>query len=110
MRMRHTLTTTIASLGLLASALAAPAVLAQASAAPAPLERVATASPTAEHARGTEKPIRNLHDSVVKKRGKLYLKGRVDPGHGPVFVQKKECFAKKCTWKPFKKVAYTTRF
>jgi hypothetical protein len=90
MRMRHTLTTTIA--------------------APAPLERVATASPTAEHARGTEKPIRNLHDSVVKKRGKLYLKGRVDPGHGPVFVQKKDCFAKKCTWKPFKKVAYTTRF
>ena len=103
--MRKTWTTLIASIGLLLTGLAAPVLLGPADAATAPTPDVAPASGSAAilHARGT-KPTRNLHDSIVKKRGKLYFTGRVDPGHGPVVVQKKTCASKKCTWRAFKKV------
>lgn len=49
-------------------------------------------------------PVRDLHDEMVKKRGKIYFQGRVDPGHGPVIVQKKACASAKCPWRTFKKV------
>jgi hypothetical protein len=43
-------------------------------------------------------PHRDLHDKVVKVGAhKLIFKGRVDPGHGPVIIQKKNC-RKGCPW------------
>jgi hypothetical protein len=43
-------------------------------------------------------PHRNLHDKVVKVGAhKLIFKGRVDPGHGPVIIEKKNC-RKGCPW------------
>jgi hypothetical protein len=59
---------------------------------------------TAEAQTADGKPMRNLHDAIVKKHGKLFFKGRVDPGHGPVVVQKKECAKPHCTWHRFKQV------
>ena len=50
-------------------------------------------------------PRRDLHDTVVKRQGKLIFKGRVDPGHGPVVIQKKTCRA--CAWRKFKVVSTT---
>jgi hypothetical protein len=98
--MRQTLTTLTASIALgLGGLVAAPT---QATTAPAEVAaRTVTSSPVA---RGTEKPTRDLHDSIVKRHGKLYFKGRVDPGHGPVVVQKKECSSSTCKWKVFKRV------
>jgi Ni/Co efflux regulator RcnB len=105
MRMRHLLTTLITSVGVTVAGLAAPMALSAADAANAPYDAASAArTVSVQQARG-DKPTRDLHDSVVKKRGKLFLKGRVDPGHGPVIVQKKLCKAKRCHWKSFKKVA-----
>ena len=43
-------------------------------------------------------PHRDLHDKVVKVGAhKLIFKGRVDPGHGPVIIEKKNC-RKGCPW------------
>lgn len=92
MRMRQTLTTTIATIGLMLVGLLAPVLLSPADAETAPAA-----------ARG-EQPVRDLHDDMVKKRGKIYFKGRVDPGHGPVVVQKKACSAPKCPWRKYKSV------
>lgn len=102
--MRRTFTTLIATMGLLLTGLAAPLLLAPASATTpsAGASPVGHTNATAPSMRA--KPKRDLHDSIVKKRGKLYFKGRVDPGHGPVVVQKKSCAAKHCAWKKFKKV------
>jgi hypothetical protein len=102
--MRRTFTTLIAALGLVAAGLTAPLLLSSASAStPAPAASRVSHSTAAQHSERA-KPKRNLHDSIVKKRGKLYFKGRVDPGHGPVVVLKKECAAKRCKWKKFKSV------
>jgi hypothetical protein len=47
---------------------------------------------------GKRLPHRNLHDKVVSpSRHKLVFKGRVDPGHGPVIIEKKNC-RKGCPW------------
>lgn len=51
------------------------------------------------------KPVRDLHDAIVKTHGKLFFKGRVEPGHGPVYVQKKDCAQSRCKWHNFKKVS-----
>lgn len=43
-------------------------------------------------------PHRDLHDKVVTVDGnKLIFKGRVDPGHGPVIIEKKDCRT-GCPW------------
>jgi len=67
-------------------------------------EATTDAGVVASSSAGTDKPVRNLHDAIVKRNGKLYFKGRVDPGHGPVVVQKRECMAKRCPWRNFKQV------
>lgn len=54
--------------------------------------------------RGEPLPQRNLHDTMVKDRGRLFFQGRVDPGHGPVIVQKKKCSSKKCPWRTYRTV------
>jgi hypothetical protein len=42
-------------------------------------------------------PHRQMHDKVVSPtRHKLIFKGRVDPGHGPVIIEKRNC--KRCPW------------
>lgn len=102
--MRRTLTTLIATIGLLMTGLAAPLLTAPAG-ANTPVLGASTAGPgqAVQHSmRAT--PRRDLHDAIVKKHGKLYFKGRVDPGHGPVIVQKKSCAAKHCAWKKYKVV------
>jgi hypothetical protein len=92
--MRRTLTTLIAALGLLLTGLlGSPAADATSHAVAA----------DATQARG-QKPVRDLHDEIVKKHGKLYFQGRVDPGHGPVVVQKKACAKATCRWHTFKQV------
>jgi hypothetical protein len=106
--MRRTFTTLIATLGLLVAGLAAPLLLMPAGATTPSLGTSWGASQVG-HSRAAQhsmraQPQRDLHDSIVKKRGKLYFKGRVDPGHGPVIVMKKACSAKSCTWKKFKSV------
>ena len=100
--MRQTLTTLTASIALGLGGLAA----APAPAATAPAD-VAAVPPRARAParRGPEKPTPDLHDAIVKRRGRLYFKGRVDPGHGPVVVQKKECSSSACAWKVFKRVS-----
>jgi hypothetical protein len=43
-------------------------------------------------------PHRHLHDKVVKVGAHtLIYKGRVDPAHGPVIIEKKNC-RKGCPW------------
>jgi hypothetical protein len=86
--MRQTLAT-IATIGLLITGLTS--LTGPADAAPAPETR-------------GEQPVRDLHDEMVKKRGKIFFQGRVDPGSGPVIVQKKACSYSKCPWKRYKKV------
>lgn len=76
----------------------------------APLGPAAATSATTEAvvapaARGTDKPTRDLHDKIVKRHGRLYFKGRVDPGHGPVVVQKKACSSSDCPWKRYASVS-----
>ncbi|WP_133058950.1 MULTISPECIES: hypothetical protein [unclassified Nocardioides] len=95
----------IATLGLMVAGLAAPLLLSPASARTQSLGASPTGQSTAAHQSMRAKPHRDLHDTIVKKRGKLYFKGRVDPGHGPVVVQKKACASKHCKWKRFTKVA-----
>jgi hypothetical protein len=92
--MRRTLTTLLATTALLLGGLAAPVLLLRADASPAAVGTVAHG----------DKPARHLHDSIVTRHGNLYFKGRVDPGHGPVIVQKKQCLSTKCPWRFFKKV------
>ena len=65
----------------------------------------ATEAVVAPAARGTDKPTRDLHDKIVKRHGRLYFKGRVDPGHGPVIVQKKACSSSECPWKRYASVS-----
>lgn len=102
--MRRTFTTLIATLGLLVAGVATPLLLSPAGATTQSLGASQVGhSQTVQHSERA-KPTRNLHDSIVKKRGKLYFKGRVDPGHGPVYVLKKSCAAKSCKWKKFAKV------
>jgi hypothetical protein len=49
-------------------------------------------------------PHREMHDKVVQpSRHKLIFKGRVDPGHGPVIIEKKNC-RKGCPWHKIDKV------
>ncbi len=90
------------SLGGLASPLLVAPATAQTPASEVVSARTVAAAPVP---RTTDKPVRNLHDSIDKRRGKLFFHGRVDPGHGPVVVQKKTCSSSTCTWKPFKKVS-----
>jgi hypothetical protein len=104
MRMRHTLTTLIATIGLLMAGLAAPLLLSPAGASTPVTGAAPVAESQAGHHSSRAKPKRDLHDAIIKKRGKLYFKGRVDPGHGPVFILKKACASKKCGWKKFDKV------
>ncbi|MCW2764985.1 MAG: hypothetical protein JWO11_944 [Nocardioides sp.] len=48
-------------------------------------------------------PHRKMHDKVVQpRRYRLIFKGRVDPGHGPVFVERKNC--RRCRWHRVDKV------
>lgn len=77
-----------------------------------PLVEVSSASagvaesvkPTASDASSRALPRREMHDKVTQpSRHKLMFSGRVDPGHGPVFIEKKEC-RKGCHWKRFAKV------
>ena len=82
--MRRTLTTLLAALALMLAGLLGPA--------------------TATAQTAGDKPMRNLHDAIVKKHGKLFFQGRVDPGHGPVYIQKKDCAKKRCKWHNFQKV------
>lgn len=92
MRMTRILTGLVAFalLGLTPLALTAPANAARAEAL-----RVAAARPAAPAGRAL--PTRDLHDRIVQpSRHKLIFKGRVDPGHGPVVIQKKACRA--CKW------------
>lgn len=56
-------------------------------------------------AREADKPTRDLHDKIVKRHGRLYFKGRVDPGHGPVVVEKKACSSSKCPWRRYASVS-----
>ena len=49
-------------------------------------------------------PVRELHDQMVKKPGRILFQGRVDPGHGPVVIQKKACSSPKCPWRTYKTV------
>jgi hypothetical protein len=98
--MRRSLTTLIATIGLLMSGLAAPVPM-----APAGVTAPVLAASPADDAQATPHSLRaklrrDLHDSIMKRGGKLYCKGPVDPGHGPVIVQKKACRTKK--WKKFK--------
>lgn len=103
--MRSRLTALTTSIALSIGGLAAPLLLAPATAQTAPGEaavsRTVAAAPAA---RAGDKPVRDLHDSIDKRRGKLFFHGRVSPGHGPVVVQKKTCAKKSCKWKVFKKV------
>jgi hypothetical protein len=100
--MRRTFTTLIATLGLLGAGLAAPLLLSPAQATTtSSVGAASVSSGRAAHHSERAQPTRNLHDAIVKKRGKLYFKGRVDPGHGPVVVLKKACAAKRCHWKRF---------
>lgn len=100
--MRQTLTILTASIALgLPGLVTAPAATATTAAAGSTARPVASAPVE----RGTEKPTRDLHDSIVKKKGRLYFKGRVDPGHGPVVVQKKACSSTKCPWRVYKRVS-----
>lgn len=101
--MRQTLTALTATLALGLGGLTAAAGPAQAASAAADAAARTIASAPVE--RGTEQPTRDLHDSIVKRNGKLYFKGRVDPGHGPVVVQKKPCSSATCKWKVFKRVS-----
>jgi hypothetical protein len=82
--MRRTLTTLLAALALMLAGLLGPA--------------------TATAQTAGEKPMRNLHDAIVKKHGKLFFQGRVDPGHGPVHIQKKDCANQRCKWHNYKVV------
>ena len=100
--MRQILTTLIASIALGLGGLATTMPARAATAAPDVTAHPVASAPVE---RGTEKPTRDLHDSIVKRNGKLYFKGRVDPGHGPVVVQKKECSSAKCKWRVFKRVS-----
>lgn len=52
-----------------------------------------------------ELPTRDLHDTIVRTGGKLIFKGRVDPGHGPVVIQKKRC--RTCAWRRYDVVRTT---
>ncbi len=99
--MRRTLTTLIATIGLLLAGLAAPLLLTPAGATTPSSGASPAGHRTAAPHMMRGKPRRDLHDSMVKKRGRLYFKGRVDPGHGPVIVQKKACSAPHCRWKKY---------
>ena len=99
--MRKSMTTLIAALGLLLTALATPVLMSPADAATQSTKPTTSTQNSTVH-RTSALPKRNLHAKVVKVRGKLFFKGRVDPGKGPVYVQKKGCL--KCHWKRFKKV------
>jgi len=102
----RTLTTTkaasvAASIGLgVAAVLTVPA-----QAATAPTDTAVRTVAPAQVERGTDKPTRDLHDKIVKRHGRLYFQGRVDPGHGPVIVQKKACSSKDCPWRRFASVS-----
>lgn len=93
--MRRTWTTVVATAVLLAAGAAQPSTAGQ----------VATAAVVAgeSHAR-EDPPLRHLHGRVVTIHGRLVFKGRVDPGHGPVIVQKKSCSKKTCPWRRFARV------
>ena len=89
-----------ASIGIgVAAVLTAPA-----QAAIAPVDNGARTVASAPVERGTDQPTRDLHDRIVKRHGRLYFQGRVDPGHGPVIVQKKACSSKDCPWRKFASV------
>lgn len=51
-----------------------------------------------------QQPERDLHDTMVRQPGKIIFKGRVDPGHGPVVIQKKACSSPKCPWRWYQTV------
>ena len=72
---------------------------------PAAAPSAATEAVVAPAARGTDKPTRDLHDKIVKRHGRLYFKGRVDPGPGPGIVQKKACSSSECPWKRYASVS-----
>lgn len=59
---------------------------------------VASGADRAAHAPVAKRlPHRAMHDKVVSpSRHKLIFKGRVDPGHGPVIIEKRNC--KHCPW------------
>ena len=62
-------------------------------------------SPASTETSAKALPRRELHDKVVNAtRQRLIFKGRVDPGHGPVFIERKLC-AKGCAWKRVNKVS-----
>lgn len=106
--MRQTLSTLAAAGGLLLTTMAAPVLVAPADATSAAggsaNAAVVTPTATAQPARRGTRPQRDLHDTMVKKDGKIYFQGRVDPGHGPVIVQKKNCSSSTCPWHRYKKV------
>ncbi|WP_346387269.1 hypothetical protein [Nocardioides sp.] len=57
------------------------------------------------HAAPARLPRRAMHDKVVTlSRHKLVFKGRVDPGHGPVIIEKKNC-RHGCRWNRVAKVS-----
>ena len=94
--MRHRLTALTASIAMSLGGLTAPLLVAPAHARTTADEAVA--------AKGEEKPVRDLHDAIAEKPNRLVFHGRVDPGHGPVIVQKKACASSKCAWKIYQRV------
>jgi hypothetical protein len=93
-RMHRSVTVLIAVLGVLLAGLGA---------ANADTGRDAGRDAGTVHERG-QKPTRKLHEAIVERHGRLLLRGRVDPGHGPVIVQKKDCAKATCPWHRFKRV------
>lgn len=55
--------------------------------------------PTTSDASAKALPRREMHDKVTQpSRHKLIFSGRVDPGHGPVIIEKRTCKT-GCPWK-----------
>lgn len=74
---------------------ASPALAAPADAAPASSVAARSAEPL---------PKRTVTSTVVKRQGKLIMKGTITPEHAnrAVYIQRKKCL--KCEWRLFEKV------
>jgi hypothetical protein len=73
----------------------------------APDNAAAETAQVSAHARSL--PQRSVTATVVKRNGKLIMKGKVSPGHvkKSVYIQKKKC--RTCAWKPFAKATTNDR-
>ena len=91
--------------GLVVTALVGLAPMATASAAEAAEASVVQRAAVSQAAE--TKPKRTVSSKIVQtERNTLVFKGNVSPGHArkPVFIQKRNCWKKKCAWYLHKKV------